>query len=158
MSHLRSVPAGVDPETGEVTCASCRALEDQIIGLQRDIRGWAARYAELKRDKEGEAERHELWGDARDIFTFWTVACKHPKSRFDASRFELIRPHLEKHGGRICRQAIEGAAFDPFITQRKNGSAKRHDGWELIFRDAGKLEEFVNRAPRSGQNQEAEAA
>lgn len=153
--HLHPVPAGIDPETGEVTCDSCRALEDQIIGLQRDIRGWAARYAELKRDRQGEAEEHDLYDDAHDIFKFWRSVCHHPKSRFDAQRFELIRPHLEKHGGRLCRQAIEGAAFDPFITQRKNGSAKRHDGWELIFRDAGKFEEFVNRAPRG---EEAEAA
>jgi hypothetical protein len=34
------------------------------------------------------------------------------------------------------------------VTKRKNGSTKRHDGWELIHRDAGKWEEFCNRSPR----------
>jgi hypothetical protein len=44
--------------------------------------------------------------------------------------------------------AIDGAAFDPYTTKRKNGSTKRHDDFTLIFRNADKMEEFANRAPK----------
>jgi hypothetical protein len=86
----------------------------------------------------------------------WRVLCNHPRSSFGAAEFDLIRPFLQdKQYGRdlderllMCLRAVAGASFDAFTTRRKNGSVKRHDGLDLIFRNRSKFEEMVNRAPR----------
>lgn len=147
----------VDTETGErhpfrdeeaaTLHAEIARQRDVIKGLQRDIRGWAARYAELKRDKEEEARSHALWPDAVRLFRLWQRLCHHPRAGWDVERFEQVLPFLKKHGIAMCERAIVGAAFDAFETTRRNGSKKRHDGWELIHRSADKWEEFANRAP-----------
>lgn len=142
----------IDADTGEVVkdgCPNCAVLEDHIAGLERDIRGWTVRYANLKRDKDAEARDHELWPKAYEVFKYWRERCRHPRCKFTPERFALLLPFLNDHGSEACQRAIDGAAFDPFVTRRKNGSLKRHDGFELVFRDAGKFEEFVNRAPTS---------
>ena len=64
------------------------------------------------------------------------------------SGFQVALPYVDAHGVELCRRAVEGAAYDPFVTKRKNGSTKRHDDWGLIFRDDQKFEEFCNKAPR----------
>lgn len=164
----------VNGETGERVGALAdyvQPLEDTVAGLQRDIRGWAARYADLKRDKNSEAQESPTWPAAKRVFDHWRRACKHPRSAFTLDRFELIRPFLEKLGDAkkpaserlaeaeaLCKRAVDGAAHDPFITRRKNGSAKRHDSIDLIFRNADKMEEFCNRAPLPQRSSSASAA
>ena len=140
----------LNPETGEITeqtCPYCAVKDDEIEGLQRDIRGWAARHAALKRDKEAEARAHKYWPVAVELFQHWQEVCNHPGCDWDADRFFLVEPFIRKNGRDLCQRAIDGAAYDPFITTRKNGTKKRHDGWELIFRERGKFEEFANKAP-----------
>lgn len=122
-------------------------LNDVVRGLQRDVRGWAHRYAELKRDREADAKKDPLWPDAVRLFKLWRRLCGHPRAGWDADRFEQVRPYLKQHGLAMCERAIAGAAFDAFTTTRKNGSKKKHDGWELIHRNADKWEEFACRAP-----------
>lgn len=141
----------IDPETGEIheQCPGCARLEDEIAGLVRDIRGWAARFAELKRDKDREARENPLWPKALELFGEWRRLCRHPRAAWSADRFFLVEPFLCDYGLELCSRAIAGAAFDAFETTRRNGSVKRHDGWELIFRDRGKFEEFCNRAPKA---------
>jgi hypothetical protein len=122
--------------------------QDQVRGLQRDIRGWATRYANLKRDQEEEARSEETWQVGEQVFDFWRRECKHPRSKFTLDRYELVRPFLRQYGVIACLQAIKGASYDPFTTQNRNGATIRHDGWELIFRNAGKVEAFANKCPR----------
>lgn len=140
-----------DPETGELEdgCSTCRGLLDQVAGLERDVRAWRARYAELARDRERDAREHPSWDAINSLFAHWRSTCRHPRSRFTADRFWEAEPIFRRYGDEMCRRAIDGAAFDPFVTARKNGTRKRHDDWELIFRNAGKFEEFCNRAPRT---------
>lgn len=141
----------VDASTGEIReCEGCRHLADQVAGLERDIRGWRSRYAELKRDRDGEAREHPLWTKGRELYALWRDVCNHPRSKWTPDKFWLIEPHLsdEDFGEAFCRRAILGAGFDPFISKRRNGSTKRHDDWDLIFRNRPKAEEFANRAPR----------
>lgn len=143
-------------------------FKDQIDGLERDIRGWRTRFANLKRDKDVEAREHELWPEAIKLFALWKKECKHGRSAFTQDRFWLALPFLgpqpeallaaarrlgldeaaEPYGPVICKLAIEGAAYDPYVTTRRNGSKQRHDGWDLIFRGAAKVEEFACRAPK----------
>lgn len=140
----------VDADTGEKLdgCPGCARRSDEIEGLQRDIRGWAARYADIKRDREADAQHSRLWPAAVELFEYWQSACNHPRAGWCADRFFLVEPFLKRHGIAICKRAVDGAAFDPFVTTRRNGSKKRHDGFELIFRSPEKFEEFCNRAPR----------
>lgn len=142
----------VNPETGEVTeeaCRHCKVKEDEIGGLQRDIRGWTKRYADLKRDKDQEARNHNLFPLAERCFRYWKRACDHPRSKFTPERFWAVIPFLSapEHGLEFVLRAIAGASFDPFETQRKNGTTKQHHGFDLIFRSAEKAEEFAERAP-----------
>lgn len=150
----------VDPETGEVLdpvhCDECRRKNDEIAGLERDVRGWAVRYAELKRDRDADAREHDMWPVGQQVFRQWRRDCRHPRSVWTADRFWLLEPFLTnpRYGKttedrtRLCLLAVAGAAFDAFTVQRKNGSSKRFDEWERIFESAGSFEEFCNRAPR----------
>lgn len=143
----------VDTATGELqeACEACAPLvaelRVQLEGANRDRQAWIARYAELKAAQDVNVEEDPLWGDVKDLFAYWRAECRHPRSRFGADRFRLAKPYVEKYGVALCRRAVRGAAFDPYITRRRNGTSKRHDGWELIFRDKGRFEEFCNRAP-----------
>ena len=145
MSHLHVV----DTTTGEIKddCESCRLLRAQLDGAEKDLRAWRSRYAELKRQVDENLEEDPLWNDALLVFKHWKAACNHPRSIFTADRFGLIRPLIDKYGIAACLRAVDGAAYDPMTKQRRNGSVKRFDDWELIFRNAGKLEDFANRAP-----------
>lgn len=152
----------VDGNSGEVIgeerlCERCQEfdkklqeLEDQLKGAERELRGWRHRYAELKRDKEAEARNDSWWQTAARMFHHWQTLTNHPRSDFTADRFYRVLPYLtnRKYGPTMVERAIAGIAYDPYVTVRKNGTKKRHDGWELLFSETGKFEEFVNRAPR----------
>lgn len=142
----------LDAGSGEVLdgCPNCADFDNQLTGLTRDIRGWRHRYGELKRDKAKEACEHPLWEEAGKAFRHWQKVCRHERSGFQSDRFWLVEPYLKerkKYGLEMVMRAIDGAAFDPYITTRKNGTKKKHDDWELIFKHSGKVEEFANRAP-----------
>ena len=139
----------VDADTGEKLdgCPNCEVLQVQLDGRLRDIRSWTARYNDLSRDKEADAKKDPLWPEAGELFNFWKRMTGHKKSEWSLDRFELVEPFLKKDGQLLCRIAVVGAAYDPFITRRKNGSLNRHDGFDLIFRNREKFEEMANRAP-----------
>lgn len=139
----------VDRETGELhACPDCQRLEDEVAGLQRDVRGWAHRYRELKRDKEREARGSSLWPVALEHFDYWKEKTGRRGCSWNFERFELILPFLKNPKYRDwIRCAIDGQCFDPFVTVRKNGTQKVHNDWELLFRNAAKFEEAVRKAP-----------
>lgn len=139
----------VDLATGEVVegCRTCAEYLDQIAGLERDLRAWRARYADAVRDREREAREHPVYPHMEAIFAYWRNATGHTRSKYTAERFWLALPFLEKYGFERVLAAIDGAGFDPYITTRKNGTKKHHNGWELIFRSEDKFEEFERRVP-----------
>lgn len=150
----------LDPDTGEVAADApsyADALhllaekEDVIAGLESEIRSLASKLTKARRDKLREAQDSDDWPKVREVFDYWRKVCNHPKSKFDLTRFEQIRPYLNKYGLELCKLAVDGAGFEPYITARKNGTAKRHDGIDLVFRSADKFEEFCNRAPRESK-------
>lgn len=169
--HLKPVPEGTpplivyNPETGEQVGALTdftQSLEDEVAGLQRDVRGWAARFGELKREKESEAKESPAWPAAIRVFEHWRHETgKTARTIFTLDRFELIRPWLEKLGDpkappetrlaeaeALCKLAVDGIAFECYETPRKNGTMKKHQGWHLIFTTAEQFEDRCNSAPR----------
>ncbi len=149
----------VDAETGEVIepdCADCKRKNDEIAGLERDLRGWAVRYAELKRDRDTEAREHPMWKVGKALFTEWKGACGHPRTQWTPERFWQVERFLT--GGRFgataeercewIRRAIAGAAFDAYRTQRRNGTMKAHNDWSQIFATEDRFREFICRAPK----------
>jgi hypothetical protein len=153
--HLKVVEFDGNGEVIETDCAECRKLKDHIAGLESNLKGWAIKYAELKRDKATEAEEHPCWDAGKWLHTYWKQACRHPRSRWSHDRFWLIEPFLvhEKWGKTLharvalCRLAIDGAAYDAWSVTRKNGSVKRFDDFDMIYSSTGKFEDFCKRAP-----------
>jgi hypothetical protein len=157
---MRPHLAVVDTETGEVKddCAGCAELRAQLAGAERDVRSWRSRYAALERDKERDAQNHEVWKPIAELHRYWRTKCNHPRSKFGADEFWMALPIWQEYGEDMCRRGIDGAAYDPYTTTRRNGSKKRHDGWELIFKNRPKFEEFVNRAPINAPQREGDGA
>lgn len=157
-SHLKVVEFDDNGEVHESDCAACTRKNDEIAGLERDVRGWAVRYAELKRDRDAEAREHPMWETGKALFTEWKKATNHPRSHWTPERFWQCERFLT--GSRFgqtteercvwIRRAIRGIAFDCFKTTRRNGSVKLHNDWELLFRSEDKFREFVARAPKEG--------
>lgn len=149
-AHLRLV----DADTGELVeqnpFAEIERLTDLLAGAETDVRAWRTRYAKLKREEHLRAQESPLWPVAVELFSLWKRLCKHPRSSWGADRFLAVEEFLTdpKYGREKCELAIRGAAFQPYVTRRKNGSEKRHDDWGLIFRNRDKFEEMCCRAPR----------
>lgn len=153
--HLRVIRFDDNGEVIHTECAGCRDRDDTIAGLERDIRGWTKRNADLVRAKNAEAEEHPCWDAALWLFDYWKRVCRHPRSRWSHDRFWLVEQFLEqKRWGKtlkarvaLCRLAIDGAAYDAFRRTRRNGSVEIFDEWERIFANSGRFESFVKRAP-----------
>lgn len=130
----------VDPSTGELLdeCPTCNEWARKYNGVLSQL-------GQLRAQIKGD-EGHELFPAAKRLHDYWRERCKHPRTEFEAEEFKQVRPRLAKYGEQMVRRAIDGAAYDPWISKRKNGSALRHDSWEIIMRK-GKFEEFVNKAP-----------
>lgn len=110
-----------------------RRLQDEVMGLKRDVRAWHYRYAELARDKEQEAMDHKLWPAAVELFAYWKQVCKHPQTEWMSDRFWIVLPFLKKYGFYKCKAAIAGAAYDHYSDTRRNGTAVHYNEWHRIF-------------------------
>ena len=155
-AHLHPVPK-YDPETGEVSCPHCLGLQDQLDGAHKEIKAWRARYANLVRDRQADAEAHALWPQAVRLFAVWKNLTGRKRSDFKADRFEQCLPFLKAHGQDMAVRAIVGIAFDHFSDHRKNGSRRKFDSWELLFRNMDRTEECANRAPKDWKLRASEA-
>lgn len=171
IAHLgRSLPSQPDPDIGKRTtslkviseegeivresteerdCPGCLALKDQLQGAEKDIKAWRTRHANLKRDQEADAQKDALWLVIKALHDLWRNVCKHLKSEFGLTEYKQALPYVKRrgYGVEMCERAIAGAGFQPTTSRRLNGTVKRHDDWELIFRNHSKFEEFCNRAP-----------
>lgn len=144
----------VDTETGETVCVTCAQLRDRLAVLQTqldgsaiDIAAWRSRYFRLKDDREERMAKDPLWPKALELFKYWREQSNHMGCKWGLDRYELVVPFLKKDGFDMCKRAIDGGVYDPYVTVRKNGTKKRHDGWDLIFRNRDKFEECCNKAP-----------
>jgi hypothetical protein len=82
--------------------------------------------------------------DARGVFEVWKDVMKHPRSHLDEKRLRLIVARLkEGYAQDDLILAIVGCSASKFHMGENDGG-KVYDSIELIFRDAGKVDWFVN--------------
>jgi DnaB-like helicase N terminal domain len=149
--RLRLVKA--DPSTGEIieslSCENCQKLQDELAGANRDLRGWAVRHANLKRDKEAEARADGMWQTAQRLFEYWKRKTGHTRSPFTSTRFYECVPYLRepKYGPEKVERAIVGLVHDPWVTIRRNGTRNNHDNWDRLFKSSDGFEEWCRCAP-----------
>jgi hypothetical protein len=140
----------VNPDTGELVerpndCPHCAGKDATIKTMGDSNARLRGRITELLQEAE---ENHESFPSFKRCHDYWREQCNHPRSKYEIDDFKLWLPFYDKYGLDTCLRAIDGAAFEPFISTRKNGSEHRHDDWELIHRSGGhKFKEFVNKAP-----------
>jgi hypothetical protein len=156
----------IDTDSGEVheRCPSCEALEDQLAGAEFNVRSMRGKMQAKQREVEeikasllATADpTHELFPKAVALFRYWQERTGHPRQEFTADRMALVLPFIRRHDDEEIRRAIRGAAFDPFVTTRKNGTEKHHNGWNLLFQSEDKFQSFVERAPEPRDPTDAE--
>jgi hypothetical protein len=166
----------VNSDTGEVEpnslVARLRAeidrLKTDLKMAKRDVTAKNRRIAEFERSKVRERLDYERYEDVQRIATYWHRKCRGGNSRVNPmapARFDAVRGILDQtrivvdedtgrkrhepfYSMEDCRDAVDGAAFDHFSKQRKNGTWEHFDDLELIFRDSKQFENFRDRAPR----------
>lgn len=129
--------------------ARVQVLQDEVRGLERNLKAEIRRHEELKRDREAEAKDDPLWPLAARLFLYHQRMTGHPKTEWSWERFEMCRPYLKrkKYGLEGCLRAIAGARFDSWKKMRRNGTVYVHDGWDVIFSKPGVFEDFMAKAP-----------
>lgn len=130
-------------------------LELAIQDIERERRIQRARVAQLTAELEDKRAAYDRRDEVEDIFKEWAIVCGHPNARLTDDRFDAIRALLEvkrpkPYPREAFNVAIAGAAYDPYVSRRKNGSQKRHDDISLVCRDGQHFEDFCKRAPRPG--------
>lgn len=143
--RLRAVQSTVNTETGEIIeCEACKERDDEIAGLETELRSWRARYAKLKRDRRKEAEGSKWWGLAIALFTEWRIATGHMRSLWTVDRFEVCLPYLETYGYHACRYAVWGLAANHYERQVTPAYTKHYDEFWRAFKNADDFEGYVN--------------
>ena len=147
---LRTVNQDGELVAEEHRCPGCSEKAEQVKGLEKDLRSWRTKCANLERDKERDAREDGMWQLAQRLFELWKSVTNHKRSPFSGERFFECAPFLRRpgHGPRMVARAIVGIAHDPYITMRRNGTEKRYDEWFRIFINSDKFEECVNKAPK----------
>lgn len=172
--NLHLVGDALVNENGEIVPREVAKLQDEVEKLkidlkmaQRDVKAKNRRLAELERDRARERLDHPRYADIERVARYWHRKCREGSARVNPmspDRFDAIACVLEQERIVVdadtrkkrrepmytledCKAAVDGAHFDHFSKQRKNGSWQHYDDLELIFRDGKRFEEFRDRAP-----------
>lgn len=159
--HLRAV----DTATGEVAAdVDVQALVYEVEQLrsdlelaEKDLRAKRALIRKLQTDAEKERRSYLARDVVERIFDYWREACRHPNSKLTSDRFDAVRWALDAgYSEEQIRMAVDGAAFDPFITRQRNGRDKRHDDLALICSNGKRVESYACKAPRPSNPRRSE--
>lgn len=164
---VRHLHVAYDSESGEVIpeAPEILKLRQDLANAERELRRHRRRITELERDAAQERLDYDRRDDVERIALYWWRKCRRSDKRVNpvsAIRFDAVRLLLEStrievvNGKRIrvpayeliaFKEAIDGAAYDHYSKQRKNGSDVHYDDLELICRDGKHFEEFRSRRP-----------
>jgi hypothetical protein len=148
--HLRAVD-----QHGEIADLDVAGLQHELEQtkaelelLQQDFLKKLAEIRRLKADKERERKSYVWRETVERIFDYWREACRHPNSKLTGDRFDAVRWALDSgYTEAQIMLAIDGAAFDPFVTRQRNGRMKRHDDLALL-NEGKRIEAWACKAPR----------
>jgi uncharacterized phage protein (TIGR02220 family) len=87
-----------------------------------------------------------------EVFAYWQRVLGHPRAKLGKPDRKRIRARLEEgHSLEDLKRVVDGcAASDWHMGRDPKNLGKRFDSLELLFRDAGKVAEFMARAPEQG--------
>ena len=132
-----------------------KAVSDYPAPGEADIQAWEAlevavrtSYGHCTDDvcteaKDKAKDKASLSSDARTVFEYWQQQLGHPDAKFSEDRKGKIVARLKEGTSveRLC-QAIDGCASSGYH-MGENDQGRRYDSIELIFRNAGKVDEFI---------------
>lgn len=147
-AHLRLVES-----TGEVVCARCETLRQDLENIEKELRRLRAVNSRLQGERHQKLQANPRAADAQKVYLHYRNRLQ-PKAREKCpdDRFELILARLKAFSVDELCAAIDGAVADAFVDER----GKRHDSLELIFRNTGKVYDFIGRAARTAGKASAE--
>ena len=83
------------------------------------------------------------------VFEYWQEKLNHPGAALDTKRRGIIANALKSHDTETLKLAIDGCAADSWH-MGDNDRGKVYDSIGVIFKDADKIEGFVNgKAPKT---------
>lgn len=126
-------------------CATCREW-------QRKYQGVLLQLAQLRADKEAEAQAHQLWPQALKLFEWWRWRTNRDgRSRWTADRFWIVEPFLRREGYRDCWDALRGltsSAYHMKLGRYADREGAKYDEFERPFKDQRTFERFREMIPR----------
>ena len=85
----------------------------------------------------------------REVFAYWQERLGHPHTKLSPDRKRKLAARLnEGESVERLKQAIDGCAASSFH-QGENDQGRKYDSVELLFRNAGKVEEFCCLSPNA---------
>ena len=115
--------------------------------LQRKYDGALLQIGRLRAELEEWQGEHHLLAEVNCLVACWHAATGRTRKP-DHNDVQNIARILYKTGGfRRILTGIAGAAYDPNSRVRRNGTKQVYNDLELITRNAGKLDDFAQRAP-----------
>jgi hypothetical protein len=143
--------AVVDSQTGELRaagCSECAELAAKLAGREADLEALTEEFTRLLRkrdallrDRERERELDPQRLVILEVWDYYREKCRHPNSKLDAHRFDLVKARLRQFTAAELKAAIDGAAVAAYV----DADGKRHDRIGLIFQSAERVEDFANR-------------
>ena len=91
------------------------------------------------------SERKGYIDEARLIFDYWRLTMNSPRSAFDDNRKRLIKKSLKHYSPQELCKAILGCSKSPFH-MGQNDRKTKYNGLDLIFRNADKIDKFIELA------------
>lgn len=79
---------------------------------------------------------------ATEVFDYWRVKMKSPRSKMDSNRRTLITNALKLYTSEDLKNAIDGCAGSPFH-MGVNDQKTKYNGLDLILRNAEKIDGFM---------------
>jgi len=134
-----------------------KAVSDYPAPSESDIQAWEQREQAVctlygrgidvvGTEAKDKAKAKDIYtSDARTVFVHWREALGHSSAQFTRDRQQKIIARLREGFTveRLC-EAIDGCALTPY-NMGDNPQGRRYDSIDLIFRNAGKVDEFAER-------------
>ncbi len=134
--HRQTIQEALEAENAE--------LHRQLAGAETENRAWRTRYANLKADRQAEAEEDPNWPLALRLFKYHNRVFGHERCRWSAARFRMVESLLrEPDGLERGLRAIAGHRRDAWSIQRKRTL------FDHVFESQKALEGALLRCPKN---------